>query len=321
MINNEDLRAIQHYVTSGDPHANLHSDTLILDLTHCNLIQRHIEIRFDKHTTVSSLRDKIFQTTGTPPHFQHLQLISGGTVFCEIEAEKDSDKMLGYYNLAHGMTCHCIDLDPHSKSAGGQYEDTSLVKRYVMSEEDYDKRKGTLRDWGRKKKEQDSSFSLARHAKEHREMMEAQRQAKAGLELPKGFEFDSNGKVVRSEVEANCCDDNKENEKCCDSKVEYDEETVKGIKVGMRCQARPGNRRGSVAFVGEIAELGTGGYWTGIIFDEPVGKTDGTTKTGVRYFDAPGPRYGGFVRGKNLDVGDFPERDIMDELEDSDDEI
>jgi len=89
----------------------------------------------------------------------------------------------------------------------------------------------------------------------------------------------------------------------------------------MRCEVRPGTRRGAVAFVGEIPELGTGGYWIGIVFDEPVGKTDGTTKGGKRHFTAPGSNYGGFVRGKNVEIGDFPERDIMDELDDSDDEL
>ena len=187
-----------------------------------------------------------------------------------------------------------------------------------MSDDDYNKRKGTLRDWGRQQKEKDSTFTLARHAKEHREMMEAQRQGKLGLELPKGFEYDSNGKVVRIEPPEHdpAQTENKENQES-----EFDKLTVEGIEVGMRCEVRPGTRRGSIAFVGEILELGTGGNWVGVIFDEPVGKTDGTATGGKRYFTAPGTNYGGFVRGKNIEVGDFPERDIMDELEDSDDEL
>jgi tubulin-folding cofactor B len=90
----------------------------------------------------------------------------------------------------------------------------------------------------------------------------------------------------------------------------------------MRCEVRPGTRRGVVAFAGEVPELGSGGYWVGVIFDEPVGKTDGTAKGGKRYFEAPGSSYGGFVRGKNIEVGDFPEKDIMDELDsDSEEEL
>lgn len=325
MINNEDLLALQSYVTANDAtqYADLHEDTLVLDITHSNLKQRHIEIRFDKHTTIATVRDKIYQQTGTKPHFQHLQILSSPGVFpplFEIPPEQDNTRMLGYYSLNHGVTVHCIDLDPHSGSKGGGYEDTSLVKKYVMSDEEYNKRKGTLRDWGRQQKEKDSTFTLAKHAKQHRELMEAQRQAKLGLDLPKGFEYGADGKVRRIEEDEAMIvnDSNKEENK----ENEFGIDTVEGIEVGMRCEVRPGTRRGKIAYVGEINELGSGGYWVGVIFDEPVGKTDGTTNGGkTRYFEAPGSNYGGFVRGKNVEVGDFPERDIMDELEDSDDEL
>lgn len=315
-MNNQDLIALQQYVTAKDAsqYNDLHPDTLILDLTHSNLIQRHIEIRFDKHTTISSLRDKIYQKTGTPPHYQHLQFFHSkhSPPTYEIPPETDSSRMLGYYSLCHGMTCHCIDLDPNSGSKGGGYEDVSQVKRYVMSDEDYDKRKGTLRDWSRKQKEKDESFSLAKHAKLHRELMEAQRQAKLGLDLPSGFEYDSQGKVVRVEEE----DIQKAETNKKSASEEYGISTVADIQVGLRCEVQPGNRRGVVAFVGEIPELGGGGHWVGIVFDEPVGKTDGSIN-GKKYFETPGSMYGGFARGKNVQVGDFPERDIMDELEDS----
>lgn len=313
----EDLAALQRYVTANDAtqYSDLHADTVVLDISHSNLKQRHIEIRLDRHSTVSRLRDKIYQQTGTPPQYQHLQILASSNAppSFEIPPEQDNERMLGYYSLIHGMTIHCVDLDPHSGSRGGAYEDTSLVKRYVMSDEDYDKRKGTLRDWGKKQKEMDDSFTFKKHAKEHKEMGEAQRCAKLGLELPKGFELDVDGKVVRVQVEG-------------ESKVEdvnevYGPDSVTGIEVGMRCENFPGNRRGKVAFVGIVEELGGGGHWVGVIFDEPVGKTDGSAK-GKKYFDAPGEKYGGFLRGKNVQVGDFPERDIMDELDtDSEDEL
>jgi hypothetical protein len=84
-------------------------------------------------------------------------------------------------------------LNPHSGSKGGQYEDTSLVEKYVMSDEEYAKRKGTLRDWERTQKEKDATFTLRKHAKEHAEMVEVRRLAKLGLDLPMGFEYDENG--------------------------------------------------------------------------------------------------------------------------------
>lgn len=52
----------------------------------------------------------------------------------------------------------------------------------------------------------------------------------------------------------------------------------------------------------------------GVQFDEPVGKSDGTIK-GEKIFECL-PGFGGFVRGKNVKVGDYPERSILDELDD-----
>jgi len=149
-------------------------------------------------------------------------------------------------------------------------------------------------------------------------------QVKLGLDLPHGFGFDGSGAVVR--VDENKNEDlpvNTDAVTKVDVVNEYGSVTVEGIEVGMRCQVSPGNRRGKIAFVGIIAELAGGGYWVGVVFDEPVGKTDGTTMNGSkRYFTAPGPKYGGFVRGQKVAVGDFPERDIMDELDDdSEDEL
>ena len=95
-------------------------------------------------------------------------------------------------------------------------------------------------------------------------------------------------------------------------------ESVEGMKVGDRCEVNPGKRRGEVKFIGEVPEL-KGGYWVGVKFDEPVGLTSGTVK-GVTYFDCP-ESYGSFVRAKNMEVGDFPEKDLMEDDDDDDEEI
>ena len=77
--------------------------------------------------------------------------------------------------------------------------------------------------------------------------------------------------------------------------------------------------RGVVAFVGVVHEIGGGGHWVGIKFDEPVGKTDGTAGS-KHYFEAS-PGFGAFVHGKNVQVSDFPECGILDKLDDSEDEL
>lgn len=230
--------------------------------------------------------------------------------------------MLGYYNLPLGANVHCIDVDPHSSSSGGAYEDVSLVEKFRMTDEEYDRRKGTLRDWGRQKKENDPEFSLKKHAREHSELVEAKRFYRESGAVKDGFEIESDGKIVRCEKiddsTAKKAVDNTKNA----AEIEHGPESIQHLSLRSRCQVKPGSRRGEIAFVGPIDELGGGGHWVGVILDEPMGKTDGTVQsTGVRYFEAPGPNRGGFFRGNNVEAGDFPEIDIMDELEDSEDEL
>lgn len=322
-IRNKDLLALRAYITANDAtqYDNVHKSTVLLDLTHSNLQQRQIEIRFDKHDNLARLRQRIHQKTGTPPHFQHLQIKSGGQIQQEIPPETPEHYKLGYFGLEHhGLEVHCLDLDVNSGSKGGQYEDTSLVQKYQMSDEEYNKRKGTLKDWAREQQKKDSSFTLAKHARQHRELVDAQRQHKLGLPLPKGFYVDSNGKVEREEEEEPPTSATHNNKHAADGDecdAIYSEQSVSNIHVGNRCEVNPGCRRGNVSFVGKVPELAPG-YWVGVTFDEPVGKTDGTAKS-KRYFDAM-PNYGGFVRGKNMKVGDFPERDIFEDDSDEDED-
>jgi tubulin-specific chaperone B len=322
-IVNKDLLALKAYIQAKDAtqYDDLPSDMILLDLTHSNLMQQHIEIRFYRSDNLDTLRTKIYQKTGTPHVYQHLQIYSAGICVTEIPPDADETLLLGYFSLSHGMRIHCIDLDPYSGSRGGQYEDVSLVEKYRMSDEAYNQRKGTLRDWERKQRERDPTFSLRKHAAQHAAFQEAQRRAKWGLELPKGFMYNDQGKVIRVEDEHNEGGNSEihSNTPSVPTEEEHDSTSVAGIEVGMRCEVQPGGRRGQVKFVGEVKEL-VGGYWVGVVFDEPVGKTDGCTPCGIRYFDAPGKQYGSFVRGKNVIVGDFPERDIFDE-DDSDDEL
>ena len=47
--------------------------------------------------------------------------------------------------LVRRYTLHIIDTDPASASAGGWLEDTSLVQKYTMSDDDYNQRENTYR--------------------------------------------------------------------------------------------------------------------------------------------------------------------------------
>jgi tubulin-folding cofactor B len=80
------------------------------------------------------------------------------------------------------------------------------------------------------------------------------------------------------------------------------------IQVGSRCEVE-GGRRGVIRYTGET-EFAKG-YWVGVEYDEPVGKNDGSV-AGKRYFTCRA-KYGGFVKSEKVDVGDYPEKDLMEE--------
>ena len=340
-IKNRDMLLLKSYITAldGDPRHGLSPTTLLIDLTHSNLVQKHIEIRFDKADRLLDVKHKIHQKTGTPPHFQTLQLRCSGEILMQIEAHDESydNHMLGYFfgdELANcGLEVRCIDTNPLSGSSGGQYEDTSLVEKYRMSDAEYDRRKGTLRDWEREQREKDENFTLAKHAKEHRERCEAKREFKLGnFPLPYGYVVDSTGTDIVKGDDPDYDDLHPAATATTSPKPadhEHGEASVEGIAVGSRCQVQPGSRRGTVSYVGAVPELDKrpGSFWVGVTFDEPVGKTDGTAtdrstkkhQQKTRYFEAM-PGYASFVRGKNVEVGDFPELDLFDEDDTDSDE-
>lgn len=60
------------------------------------------------------------------------------------------------------------------------------------------------------------------------------------------------------------------------------------------------------------------GAWVGVELDEPTGKNAGSVN-GVEYFKCA-PNCGVFLRGERVEVGDFPELGLDDELASDGDE-
>lgn len=93
---------------------------------------------------------------------------------------------------------------------------------------------------------------------------------------------------------------------------EFQREFIDGVNVGDRCKLNPGDKRGTVRYVGKVPE-GQPGYYVGLELDEPLGKNDGTIK-GTRYFQCP-ENHGLFVRPNTIEVGNFrPYIEDPDEL-------
>merc|ERR1712146_860924 len=83
-------------------------------------------------------------------------------------------------------------------------------------------------------------------------------------------------------------------------------EEAASIEVGNRCETVVGAKRGEVKYVGKVTGLERG-YWVGIKLDEPTGDNNGKVK-GKQIFECD-PRFGLFVRPKDVKVGDYPELD------------
>jgi len=158
--------AMRDYVTANDEQRydglkRLGDNEVRLNVTHSNLQQRWHDILVAREMTVMQVKEKLYRHGGSLIDMVDLYLRrengSGNTIFLA-----DDTKTLQYYGVDNGMELHIVDNDPHSKSLGGWLEDTSLVEKYMMSEEDYDKREKTVRNYKREKaKEEGLKFANA----------------------------------------------------------------------------------------------------------------------------------------------------------------
>lgn len=255
-----------------------------LNFSH-NLLQRKIvEKIFAAEDKVKDVKDRVHLMTGSRPEFMTLMLNG--------KMALDNDNWtIGYYGAASGDWIHVIDNDPNSKAKGGALEDVRLVKKYVMTEADYERRENTFRAYKKKMVEKDPNWKPVWEVK-----AEEARKKKLDELLAK----------VAEET------------------IEPVEEVHARIQPGMRCEVSPGGRRGEVMYVGEVPEISSvleGRVWIGVKFDEAVGKSDGEIK-GKRYFQTE-PMCGGFLKSLCVAVGDYPYVDPFDdsELEDEDEEL
>ena len=134
----------------------------------------------------------------------------------------DDSKMLGYFSPEDGWTIHIDDTDAHSASAGGWLEDVSKVKKYEMSDEKYNARENTYRQWKNEQLAKDPTWCLEKAMAERR----------GETWVPKQTIEDDE----HQSLEASAIVD----------------------QVGNRCEVNPGGKRGVVMFVGKVEGLPKG---------------------------------------------------------------
>ncbi|RQM12726.1 hypothetical protein KXD40_006173 [Peronospora effusa] len=153
-----DMRALRSFVTAMDDqqYDNVPDGIVCLLITHSNLKLQMVDIRLDLHSTIGELRHKVYQHTGTKPDAMELLIMrNDGSIYHHLD---NDTRMLGFYSVENGMRLHVVDKDPFSLSKGGGLEDVSLVKKYEISDKDYDKREKTVRAYKREQLAKDPNW-------------------------------------------------------------------------------------------------------------------------------------------------------------------
>lgn len=113
----------------------------------------------DLSATISNVKDRLYLHTGTRPSTMSILLRSSerGPIRAEL---CDETRTLSDYDVRSGDWLHVVDEDPHSASAGGWLEDTSLVPKYKLPEGKYEKSENTYRAYKSKMREKDPKWSM-----------------------------------------------------------------------------------------------------------------------------------------------------------------
>ena len=116
--------------------------------------------------TILRVKEKLMTHVGSNVSTMRLVLKDwDGTTVSELG---DDTKMLGYYSPEDGWTIHINDIDTNSMSANGWLEDVSKVDKYIMSDQDYDTREGTYREWKKAQLAKDPTWCLEKAMAEKR---------------------------------------------------------------------------------------------------------------------------------------------------------
>ncbi|KAI0766025.1 CAP Gly-rich domain-containing protein [Irpex lacteus] len=101
------------------------------------------ERRFDLHTTIEQLKNKLEFITGIPAKNQQIALYNTETDTEPLAILSDDSKPLGFYSVHEYQFLKVIDTDP-STSFTGQLTDISQVEKFELTDEAYAQRQDTV---------------------------------------------------------------------------------------------------------------------------------------------------------------------------------
>ncbi|KEY66448.1 hypothetical protein S7711_06188 [Stachybotrys chartarum IBT 7711] len=103
------------------------------------------ERRITPSWSISQLKAKLETVTGIPPFAQKLSLKASGAATVVIEAADEDATPLSYFPLSPYAELHITDTRP--PGARPNLTDTSGVEKYVMPEDEYEKKTDSVLAW------------------------------------------------------------------------------------------------------------------------------------------------------------------------------
>ncbi|KAG0050127.1 hypothetical protein BGZ83_005086 [Gryganskiella cystojenkinii] len=99
------------------------------------------ELRLSKALTIDNIKIKLEPITGISASFQQLELHHDGTFVTSLEGHPQ-ETMLGAFPIEDYWTIHVVDTNP--SRVKGQYNDVSLVKKFELADDEYEKRSDSV---------------------------------------------------------------------------------------------------------------------------------------------------------------------------------
>ncbi|KAF5897661.1 tubulin-folding cofactor B, partial [Clarias magur] len=132
--------------------------------------------RFNRGITIAEFKSKLELVIGCPAASMELQLFSSSDKF--LQNLEDNEALLGSYPVDDDCRIHVID---RSGSLSGAFSDLSKVEKYEISEDEYEKRADSLRNF--KKNMKMGRFNEENMAKRDEGLSQKEEEEKAALTL------------------------------------------------------------------------------------------------------------------------------------------